>query len=33
MLNLSIPDFRARYTPLVLQAVDAAFARLHRDIA
>ena len=33
MLNLSIPDFRARYTPLVLQAVDTAFGRLERGIS
>ncbi len=33
MLNLSIPDFRARYTPLVTAAADAAFARLDRGLA
>lgn len=33
MLNLSITDFRMRYTPLVIEAVDAAIARLQRGIA
>lgn len=33
MLNLSLPDFRAHFTPLVTTAVDAAFARLDRGLA
>jgi hypothetical protein len=33
MLNLSLSDFRARYTPLVVAAVDTAFQRLDRGLS
>ena len=33
MLNLSIPEFRSRYTPLVSAAADNAFSRLERGLS